>query len=230
MGKINDPAKAVIPTTGGNFIKLAAGSNRFRIIEVFAYYKGWLETEDTKLSYIADDTGNQEADQQDLIELGCSKITHNWGMLVLDRMTGVAGILDIHQKSIKEPIRGLWNDEEWGHPNQYDIVIEKTGSGMKGTKYRVTPQPKRELTQEEITLIEESGINLSDTFDPKRYNVKDDEADEKFETARSHFASSTYKDNVSKTADALGVIHPDEPAEEPQDKTLPWEGEEKKAF
>lgn len=172
MGMIKDPSKTSIPSSGGNFIALDNGQNRFRIVEVTEFYKGWKEEDGRDVSYIAD-SGNAEADKRALKDMGCEDISHNWGMLVIDRKTNAVGVLDVHQKTIKESLLAYWQNSEWGELSGYDVVIEKKGSGRQGTKYQVMAQPKKALTEEERQMIADSGISLTQVFDPGRYNDKD---------------------------------------------------------
>jgi hypothetical protein len=74
---------------------------------------------------------------------------------VLDRADGEVKILECG-KQIISAIKNYAVDPEYGDPTKYDIKIKKEGSG-RDTKYSILPSPnKGDLTEEELTKVEES--------------------------------------------------------------------------
>ena len=117
-------------------------------------------------------------------------------------------VLDITQTTIISEIRDLAQDPEWGDDLDYDIVIKKTGSGLK-TKYSVNPRPKKPITNEMIEALEEKPVHL-----PALYEGKDpwEEANLKRHEYKKKLIKQLEEDvsNMSKTEDESEYISADQ--------------------
>lgn len=135
-------------TSGNNdFINLVEGENRFRIItKPYQFVVHWIK----------DPSGANK-------KLKCSikscpicqkmdvKAQYRWYVGVIARKGDKTGILEISSQ-IMTGIKGLVADDDWGDPNEYDIVVTR---GPKGTNplYTTTPKPHKKLTKDEQKMI-----------------------------------------------------------------------------
>ena len=89
---------------------------------------------------------------------------HFWAFPVWDYEDERVKILEITQASIQKPIKSLVDDENWGDPKEYDIVIKRTGKELD-TEYTVTPIPHKamQISNEGETVLE--SIKLEKLFD-----------------------------------------------------------------
>lgn len=137
------PNNYSVPKPAGNYMKLAKGENRFRVLApAIVGYLGWKETEDggrTPLRRHMDDQF-EEAD-------GVDEVKHFWAMPVWNYAQNRVQILEISQATVQEQIATLANDSDWGNPTQYDIVVNRTGD-LKKTKYSVVAKPKAPISNE----------------------------------------------------------------------------------
>ena len=98
---------------------------------------------------------------------------HFWACVVYNYTTGTIQIWEITQKSIQSQLKALIDGERW-NPQDYDIVIWKTGQNME-TKYFIstTPDWKKDLPVEITDLRANSRIYLEALFvneDPFTYD------------------------------------------------------------
>jgi len=76
-------------------------------------------------------------------------------------------------KAIKE----LTQDDDWGDPSQYDIVINRMGESLD-TEYSVRTKPKKDMKKEIKEQYESMTIDLTALFrgaDPYNANTTQDE-------------------------------------------------------
>jgi hypothetical protein len=52
----------------------------------------------------------------------------------------------VTQKTILDSLRNYATDEDWGHPNTYDLKISRTGAGLE-TSYALTALPHKAMTK-----------------------------------------------------------------------------------
>ena len=70
-------------------------------------------------------------------------------------------IWNIHQKTIKEPILKLSKSNDWGNPLNYDLRIEREGSGQFDTEYTITALPPIEPPDQKIlAIMNEAAIDV----------------------------------------------------------------------
>jgi len=66
-----------------------------------------------------------------------------WAMPVWNYGTSQIEVWEVTQKSIRQEIASLAQNEDWGSPVEYDLTVSRTGSGLE-TKYQVHPSPHRQ--------------------------------------------------------------------------------------
>lgn len=89
---------------------------------------------------------------------------HFWAMVVWNYGAERIQVLEITQKRIRESLKTLFADPDWGAPFGYDIAIKKEGEGLS-TEYQTNPKPKKELDSEISKLYRESNVNLEALFE-----------------------------------------------------------------
>ena len=73
-------------------------------------------------------------------------------------------ILEITQKTVQKAIRSLASDVDWGNPEDYDIVVERSGEDLR-TEYTVNPKPVKKLDKTVLTAFNDFTCNLSALYD-----------------------------------------------------------------
>jgi hypothetical protein len=141
-----------------NYSKMEVGDNRFRIMS--KPIVGWEDWKDNKpLRYRMPNKPPFPVDPE-------KPIKHFWAMIVFDYQMKKPSVLEITQVGIQRTIETLAHNEDWGSPLNYDIVIKKSGSGMK-TEYEVTPIPPKPVPEEISNMFMGLNINLEALFDGK---------------------------------------------------------------
>lgn len=139
-----------VPESSG-FLKFKEGETRFRIIS--KPILGWEDWKDKKpIRFKFDEKPQKPIDP-------AKPIKHFWAMAVWDYQANRVAILEITQKGIQTTLRGLAQDPDWGDPSQYDIKVERKGSGME-TEYEVKPVPHKPLTEEIKAACAETKVYL----------------------------------------------------------------------
>ena len=133
------------------FMKLQSGKNVCRIASNFSKVNThWEKTRDGKQKKITCIDTNCP-----LCKLGHTPSTR-YQMKVLDKTDPdnvEAKILEVGATVIRQII-GFAKDEDYGDPTQYDIKIQKEGTG-RDTRYSVTASPRRsEISTHEQELVD----------------------------------------------------------------------------
>ena len=92
---------------------------------------------------------------------------HFWAFPVLDLDDNQIKVLQIKQKGLQKSIKDLSASKAWGSPLGYNLVVNKTGSGMT-TEYTVMPEPKEDLpefAQKQFKQMVEGGFDLDRLYD-----------------------------------------------------------------
>jgi len=142
------------PQTGGAYMKLQNGENKFRILSQPII--GWLDWKDKKPFRFGFKNKPKEP-------MGEQAIKHFWAMIVFDYSDQSIKILEITQSTIQKAIETLAKDSDWGSPAYYDLKVTKKGQ-EKLTEYSVTPSPKKDLPKEVKDLALAKRINLEMLF------------------------------------------------------------------
>jgi hypothetical protein len=86
-------------------------------------------------------------------------IKYFWAMIVLDLKDDQIKIWEVTQGTIREQIEALYDNPRWGHPNQYDLSITRSGEKLE-TSYVVQPNPKEPVNPAVLTRFAEYPVNL----------------------------------------------------------------------
>lgn len=80
---------------------------------------------------------------------------HFWATLVWSYKHNAPKILEITQISILKALYALCEDDEWGDPRDYDIKVQREGSGKNDTTFNVVTAPHSEVNNEIRQTVEE---------------------------------------------------------------------------
>ena len=164
------PADYTVPSSD-RYFKFKPGNNQFRILDspiLGNEYWGFNDKPVRKRTgekiTISDIRSNKDGTP--------GTVKHFWAMPIWDGQT--VKILEITQKKIQTSITDLVNDEDWGNPREYDIVINRDGEGLN-TEYSVKAKPRKPLpaeAKEAWEAVKENGFDLNalyqgdDPFNP----------------------------------------------------------------
>lgn len=150
------PAGYEQPETGGNYLKLVNGVNKFRILS--NSITGWeywnTLNKPVRSKEEPTSTPNIKTDKD-----GRTKISHFWAFVVWDYKSQGIKILELTQRTIQDAIIALYKDENWGDPKGYDLAITKTGEKMD-TKYTLVPAPPKPVLESIKSQYERTIVNL----------------------------------------------------------------------
>jgi hypothetical protein len=163
MGFLDNIKRA--PSTGGSggsgsYMKLEQGENKVRIVGTLddggfiTGMIGWGE----------DEEGNRKPFRWQVDETQPrsfkDKPKEFFAFKVYNYATESVQVLEITQRSIKDELVNLGNDEEWGDFRKYDIAIIRNGVDLE-TQYAVTPKPHKKMTEEQRKMILGKEVDLS---------------------------------------------------------------------
>lgn len=172
------PENYKVPSSNDNYMKFQDGENKFRILS--APVIGWVDWDDNKKVYRTKTREEQpEVSRSSKAE---AKISHFWAMSVWNYSEKRIQILEIKQSTIQKGIKVLVQDEDWGKPYTYDILVTRSKENGK-TSYTVSPKPKKDLTDEVLKAQAEKRINLEALFtgaDPFNSSPMNENVDPEF--------------------------------------------------
>lgn len=132
------------------------GDNRLRI--VMPPICGWLDWEDRKpVRYRPDQKPIKSWDPE-------TPIKPFWAMYVWDYAREGLFILEISQSSLLKALTSLATDADWGDFTEYDVKINKSGTG-KETRYLLTPCKPSTLGSRITAAMEASPVRLAALYD-----------------------------------------------------------------
>lgn len=147
------------PTSGGGrYTKIEEGKKaKLRILA--SPIQGWLRwtVEPKPIRWRKDEKEPQRHDWKD----DAAKLF--WAMPVWNYITDQVELWEVTQKSIRQELVALANNEDWGDPHEYDITVSRTGSGLE-TKYQVHPSPHRQLDDFAATAYAKTGPKIEALF------------------------------------------------------------------
>jgi len=164
-----------IPDASTGYMKFKLGENRFRVLSsAIVGFESWID-EEGKRKPLRWRMG---------VDMPVEKIgddpKHFWAFVVFNYKDEKVQILEITQKGIMKSIKALTNDEDWGDPKDYDIVVTREGEGLE-TEYQVQPKPKKELDKGILQFYKDLSINLDNLFeglDPFKAEITESDLDE----------------------------------------------------
>ena len=144
-------------------MKLKAGENAFRVLSsAIIGYKYWnTENKPVRLKempkFIPKDLRMDETGRP-------STIKHFWAFVVYNYNENSIQILELTQSGIQGSIKNLVDNNKWGNPKEYDIIIVKKGEKLN-TEYSVLPNPKAEIDKSILDTYNSMNINLNALYD-----------------------------------------------------------------
>jgi hypothetical protein len=149
-----------IPSTG-RYMKLADGKNTFRVLS--SAITGWEYWNDMgKPVRLKERPSGRPLDIRTESD-GRENIKHFWAFVVWNYAEKMVQILEITHKQIMAGIKNLVDDENWGNPKSYDIMISRNGSGFD-TEYVTQAIPPKPLDPKIVAEYEQNPANLSALF------------------------------------------------------------------
>ena len=141
-------------------MKLTPGDNVIRVLSapllgfvVFTEDKKPLRKHIEEGDFTLEELEKAKAKRNENGEFEGSK--HFWVMLVWDYSAKAPKILEITQISILKPLYALANNEKWGDLRNFDININRVGTGKNDTEFSVIPNPHETISQEIEEVIKE---------------------------------------------------------------------------
>ncbi len=143
-----------VPESGGNWMKLNQGDNRFRVLgKPVIGYEYWVSVTDEQGKSVRKP---KRVDMTTDIQIGDieegQSIKHFWAMPVYNFDLKKIQILVLTQKSLQKTITALVKNKKWGSPEGYNLVINRIGEGLD-TEYNVTPEPTDKEEEELIAGV-----------------------------------------------------------------------------
>ena len=131
------PEKYNIPDANSGYMKFKQGDNRFRVLSsAIVGWESWID-EGGKRKPL-----RWKMDVRKSVEEIGDDPKHFWAFVVWNYDAEKVQVLELTQKGIMATIKNLTQDEDWGDPKEYDIVVNREGEGLE-TQYQVTPKPKK---------------------------------------------------------------------------------------
>jgi hypothetical protein len=145
------PKEYEVKTGGSDFFKPQQGDNKFRILtDMISGIEGWKDNK----PFRRPEGSTIDADEVDVDQKsGKPKINEFMAMYVYNYATKKIEIASFTQATIKKEILKYSRDEEWGHPDQYDITVSKSGEGLT-TKYSFKFSPAKPLAKDVQTVVD----------------------------------------------------------------------------
>lgn len=135
------------------FFKLKQGDNKFRVLSDALVGKlGWKDNKPFRRAGADAEISPEEVDVSDQ---GKPKIHDFMAFYIYDYATEKVCVAEFTQKGIKKEFVNYANDEEWGHPKEYDITISKSGEKLL-TKYTFKPSPAKPFSKAVQAAFEEA--------------------------------------------------------------------------
>lgn len=92
------------------------------------------------------------------------KVRFVWILPVWNYAAQAVQVWEIHQKSIRDPIKALSQKPSWGHPSKYDLAVTRVGTGMDDTEWSVLAEPPSPMPAEVTEAwekVKDDGFDLS---------------------------------------------------------------------
>ncbi len=150
------PKDYSVPESIGNYMKLKDGQNRFRVLS--SAIVGWIDWQDINgqrkpIRYKSDEKPDKSFDP-------AKPLKAFWSFVVWNYADKAIQILEITQKTIMGQIKAYVDNEAWGNPKTYDLVITRTGEGMD-TEYNTVANPHTNLSTDIASIYENTPIDLN---------------------------------------------------------------------
>lgn len=150
-----------VPSTG-RYMKLQDGKNVFRALSPMV--TGWVywNTTNKPVRLKERPTGRPLDIRQE--KDGKETVKHFWAFVVWNYAERMVQILEITQSTIQGDILNLVEDENWGDPRNYDVMVNRSGSGFD-TEYFTQGIPPKPLAPDVAAEYAKNPVNLAALFD-----------------------------------------------------------------
>ena len=154
------PANAKEPKSKSNYtMPLPEGATKIRVMSsAIVGYESWANDGEKKTP-TRHEIGEEPAFGGD----GKSP-NYFWAFIVYNYNTEQLQIMEVTQKTIRTAMQSKIDNEAWGDPKTYDIVITRTGMKLDDTEYDVTPNPHTDLDPAIEQLYTDNPIDLQEWF------------------------------------------------------------------
>ncbi len=116
-----------IPSTG-RYMKLQDGKNTFRILS--SAIIGWVYWNNENRPVRLKERPSSLPLDIRTEENGKESVKHFWAFAVWNYAEKMVQVLEVSQKQIMAALKNLVDDEHWGDPKNYDIMIKRSGTGF----------------------------------------------------------------------------------------------------
>ncbi len=96
-------------------------------------------------------------------------------------------IMSVTQKSIRVALKAYNDNEKWGSPQDYDIVVTRTGMKLEDTEYTVVANPHTDVDEAIEQTYKNAKISLEDWREGKDPFVKNTKEDSEVMEKNSAF-------------------------------------------
>lgn len=178
-----------VPDSSTGYMRFKQGENRFRVLSsAITGWEWWVADPEDK-NKRSPKRVKKESDVPAEVKAATrldDKDKHFWAFIVWNYQENRLQILEVTQKGIQKSLLALTKDEDWGKPQNYDIVVTREGEGLE-TDYQVQPKPHRPLDEEVGNLYSQVIIDLDALYDNKDPFSPDDRSlMDEFEQALSN--------------------------------------------
>ena len=158
------PPSFTVPSKKDQFFKPKAGENKLRIMseELIEGYEFFADNGNGGVKPIRKKVNSEIKEDQsfskdEMLENDCKieektgkpeRQNYFWSLLVWNYDMGRFQVWQLTQKTIIEALVGYFDNEKYGDPQNYDIILKKTGEGRNNTKYTLQADPPESVPQE----------------------------------------------------------------------------------
>ena len=143
--------------TGGYFKPMKGKPNKVRIISESPLV-GWVQwTTENRPERFQDLKDKPDVEYQE-----GTKPKRFIAMAVFNYETSSIQVWEMTQKTLIDQLNSISKDPDFGHPNNYDLKVNRTGEGLE-TSYTLIPI-SAELTPEVIDAMQNPGVDLNKLF------------------------------------------------------------------
>ena len=154
-----------------NYMKFQDGKNVFRVLSTAIVGMEYWKTETNENGEEVRKPIRKRMNENIPVEdLGLDKWgnperpKHFWAFVVYNRQDEKIQILEVTQSKIRKGIKNFVEDEDWGDPKEYDLVVTRSGEKLE-TDYVVSNKPKSKIDPAIVKEYEDMKINLEALYD-----------------------------------------------------------------
>ena len=151
------PKEAKEPKGKSNYTKLNEGVHKLRVLSsAIVGMEEWQTDGEKKIPvrYTTQDAPPFGKDGKEL--------KYFWAFVVWNYEQERLQIMEITQKTIRTALQAYIDNEAWGDPKTYDIVINRKGTKLEDTEYTVVANPHTDVDKAILKTYEESNIDLEE--------------------------------------------------------------------